>query len=92
MSLTPLIQNATQTLVDHLEELTALDQAIGDGDHGLNMKRGAQAIQAKLADMEGNETCVFTPEDRSDLADHCIAVLDEVRPSRAVHEPFTSRS
>ena len=53
MSLTALIQNATQTLVDHLEELTALDQAIGDGDHGLNMKRGAQAIQAKLAEMEG---------------------------------------
>jgi len=53
MSLTPLIQNATQTLVDHLEELTALDQASGDGDHGLNMKRGAQAIQAKLAEMEG---------------------------------------
>jgi len=53
MSLTALIQNATQTLVDHLEELTALDQAIGDGDHGLNMKRGAQAIQAKLVEMEG---------------------------------------
>lgn len=53
MSLRLMIQNATQTLVDHLEELTALDQAIGDGDHGLNMKRGAQAIQSKLADMEG---------------------------------------
>jgi len=53
MSFTPLIQNATQTLVDHLDELTALDQAIGDGDHGLNMRRGAQAIQAKLAEMEG---------------------------------------
>lgn len=53
MQLTPIIQNATQTLVDHLEELTALDQAIGDGDHGLNMKRGAQAIQAKLGEMEG---------------------------------------
>lgn len=53
MSLTSTIQNATQTLVDHLDELTALDQAIGDGDHGLNMKRGAQAIQAKLAEMEG---------------------------------------
>ena len=53
MSFTPMIQNATQTLVDHLEELTALDQAIGDGDHGLNMRRGAQAIQAKLAEMEG---------------------------------------
>ena len=51
MPLNNLIQNATQTLVDHLEELTALDQAIGDGDHGLNMKRGAQAIQAKLEDL-----------------------------------------
>lgn len=44
----PLIQAATQTLIDHVEELTALDQAIGDGDHGLNMRRGAQAIQAKM--------------------------------------------
>lgn len=53
MTLNIIIQNATQTLVDHLEELTALDQAIGDGDHGLNMKRGAQAIQAKLGEMDG---------------------------------------
>ena len=53
MTLNTTIQNATQTLVDHLEELTALDQAIGDGDHGLNMKRGAQAIQAKLPEMNG---------------------------------------
>ncbi|WP_394790292.1 dihydroxyacetone kinase subunit DhaL [Rhodoferax sp.] len=51
MSLHPIVQNATQTLVDHVDELTALDQAIGDGDHGLNMKRGAQAIQAKLPDL-----------------------------------------
>jgi phosphoenolpyruvate---glycerone phosphotransferase subunit DhaL len=43
-----IIQAATQTLIDHVEELTALDQAIGDGDHGLNMRRGAQAIQAKI--------------------------------------------
>ncbi len=52
MTLLLIIQNATQTLVDHLDELTALDQAIGDGDHGLNMKRGSQAIQAKLAGMQ----------------------------------------
>ncbi len=51
MPLKSLIENATQTLVDHLEELTALDQAIGDGDHGFNMKRGAQAIQAKLPEL-----------------------------------------
>ncbi len=52
MTLPKIIQNATQTLVDHLEELTALDQAIGDGDHGLNMKRGSQAIQAKLTTLQ----------------------------------------
>jgi phosphoenolpyruvate---glycerone phosphotransferase subunit DhaL len=44
----PLIQAATQILIDHVDELTALDQAIGDGDHGLNMRRGALAIQSKL--------------------------------------------
>ena len=48
-----LIRAATQTLIDHVEELTTLDQAIGDGDHGLNMKRGALAIQAKQAELEG---------------------------------------
>ena len=39
-----LIRAATRTLVDHVDELTELDSAIGDGDHGLNMKRGALAI------------------------------------------------
>jgi phosphoenolpyruvate---glycerone phosphotransferase subunit DhaL len=53
MNLNACIQNATQTLIDHVEELTALDQAIGDGDHGLNMKRGSLAIQAKLPTLEG---------------------------------------
>jgi dihydroxyacetone kinase-like protein len=28
----------------HAEELTSLDQAIGDGDHGINMKRGFDAV------------------------------------------------
>ena len=56
---TALIRAATQTLIDHVEELTQLDQAIGDGDHGLNMRRGAQAIQTKLPELQGktlNET------------------------------------
>lgn len=48
-----LIRAATQTLIDHVDELTALDQAIGDGDHGLNMRRGALAIQARLEQLEG---------------------------------------
>ncbi len=45
-----LIRAATETLIAHVDELTELDSAIGDGDHGLNMKRGALAIQAKLDD------------------------------------------
>jgi len=46
-----LIMAATQILIDHVNELTALDQAIGDGDHGLNMRRGALAIQAKFDEL-----------------------------------------
>ena len=44
-----LIEAVARTLIDHADELTALDQAVGDGDHGLNMKRGFEAI---LADVE----------------------------------------
>ena len=53
MNPSELIRHATQTLIDHVDELTTLDQAIGDGDHGLNMRRGALAIQAKMAALEG---------------------------------------
>jgi dihydroxyacetone kinase-like protein len=52
MNTLALIDAATQTLIDHVDELTALDQAIGDGDHGLNMRRGALAIQARRPDLE----------------------------------------
>jgi dihydroxyacetone kinase-like protein len=45
--LTRLIDAAVIAIRDHTEELTALDQAIGDGDHGLNMKRGFDAIAAE---------------------------------------------
>ncbi len=32
------------SITEHANELTALDQAIGDGDHGINMTRGFDAI------------------------------------------------
>lgn len=51
MSTGELIRAATQTLIDNVDHLTALDQAIGDGDHGLNMRRGAQAIQDRLPEL-----------------------------------------
>jgi len=36
------------SIAAHAEELTALDSAIGDGDHGANMKRGFDAVSADL--------------------------------------------
>lgn len=39
-----LIEATTAVIRAEAETLTQLDQAIGDGDHGLNMKRGFEAI------------------------------------------------
>ena len=41
-----LILAVSDAIIAHAEELTALDQAIGDGDHGVNMKRGFEAVRA----------------------------------------------
>jgi dihydroxyacetone kinase-like protein len=43
-----LVRAIASSVIAHAEELTALDQAIGDGDHGLNMKRGFEAVLADL--------------------------------------------
>lgn len=43
-----LIEAVVTAMFDHADELTLLDQAIGDGDHGLNMKRGFEAVAADL--------------------------------------------
>ena len=39
----------------HKDELTRLDQAIGDGDHGINMDRGMTAVVAALDVAEPDE-------------------------------------
>ena len=44
-----LIGAAADAISDNADELTALDQAIGDGDHGLNMKRGFEAVRDEAA-------------------------------------------
>ena len=49
----PLVQAAVAAIRDHAEELTTLDQAIGDGDHGLNMKRGFEAVAETLGALSG---------------------------------------
>lgn len=47
LDLSRLVVAAADTIAAHADELTALDQAIGDGDHGLNMKRGFEALRAE---------------------------------------------
>jgi dihydroxyacetone kinase-like protein len=43
-----LVRALAGAVIEHADELTSLDQAIGDGDHGLNMKRGFEAVLAAL--------------------------------------------
>ena len=43
-----LVRALAVAVIEHADELTSLDQAIGDGDHGLNMKRGFEAVLAAL--------------------------------------------
>jgi dihydroxyacetone kinase-like protein len=42
-----LVEAVAAAVLGHAEELTALDSAIGDADHGLNMKRGFEAVLAE---------------------------------------------
>jgi dihydroxyacetone kinase-like protein len=42
------LQNCADTYAQHKDELTQLDAAIGDADHGANMTRGFSAVQTKL--------------------------------------------
>ena len=47
-TLRSLVTAAAEQVIASAPELTALDQAIGDGDHGINMKRGFEAVLGKI--------------------------------------------
>jgi len=49
------LQNCAETYQQHKDELTQLDAAIGDADHGANMSRGFTAVQGKLAELKGKD-------------------------------------
>lgn len=42
-------------LRDRRDELTQLDSAIGDADHGINMDRGFTAVRSRLAELDGSD-------------------------------------
>ena len=41
-----LFETVAQRVIASADELTDLDRAIGDGDHGINMRRGFEAVLA----------------------------------------------
>ncbi len=56
MPLTPailpqLIQAALETIDAHAEEVTRLDQTLGDGDHVVNLQRGLKALSEQSAEL-----------------------------------------
>jgi dihydroxyacetone kinase-like protein len=42
------LRSFADAVTDNADELTALDSAIGDADHGANMRRGMKAVLGKL--------------------------------------------
>jgi phosphoenolpyruvate---glycerone phosphotransferase subunit DhaL len=49
------IEAAAKSIRDHENEITALDQAIGDGDHVYNLQRGLSALETLSDELEGLE-------------------------------------
>ncbi|QQK81602.1 dihydroxyacetone kinase subunit L [Salicibibacter cibi] len=44
------MRRTAKKLVEHKDELSKLDQFVGDGDHGVNMERGFRAVVERLDD------------------------------------------
>lgn len=51
MMLEQLLAACVATIREHADELTQLDSAIGDADHGINMKRGFEALEAAKSEV-----------------------------------------
>jgi dihydroxyacetone kinase-like protein len=49
------VRSAAAVIEQHAAELTMLDSAIGDGDHGTNMNRGFKAAVQRLDALEGDQ-------------------------------------
>src|SRR5882724_5293171 len=43
-----LIEAIANVVIAHADELTDLDRAIGDADHGVNLTRGFRAVLARM--------------------------------------------
>lgn len=52
ISLLPFIQAIKNTIDTHADEIAQLDQAIGDGDHLINLQRGIDALLKNSEELE----------------------------------------
>src|SRR6201993_3190743 len=50
-----LFETVAQRIIASADELTDLDRAIGDGDHGANMRRGFEAVLAAIDELSAKD-------------------------------------
>jgi dihydroxyacetone kinase-like protein len=50
-----LFETVAQRVIASADELTDLDRAIGDGDHGINMRRGFEAVLATADELSARD-------------------------------------
>ena len=50
-----LFETVAQRVIASADELTDLDRAIGDGDHGINMRRGFEAVLATADELSAKD-------------------------------------
>ena len=51
-TMSKLLQDVATAIRENADELTELDRAIGDGDHGANLRRGFDAVAALGAELD----------------------------------------
>lgn len=51
-----LVNAVADKIISNKDYLTELDQAIGDGDHGINMARGMEVVKTKIAALPDDAT------------------------------------
>ena len=56
------VRRAAALIAEHADELTELDAAIGDADHGANMNRGMEAAEDAVAAVEALTPAPGAPE------------------------------
>lgn len=50
-----IIRNVAKDITRNVDYLTRLDQAVGDGDHGINLMKGFRVVDERLSLMERND-------------------------------------